>query len=164
MASSDLRKEFMMIIGETYDHYGYPEYCGWIEGLLLLEQRQWSQKSISQRLKQIFPDSRYPTSVPSINRALKILENYGVVERTGSRKTGYRYCLLTSTNLVSSMFQQLLLVNQEFIMKMKALYGKKQKRDADLTRAIAYQIDMAETWNKAIEKLMELNMRDMDNE
>ena len=144
-----------MIIGATYDHYGYPEYCGWIEGLLLLEQKEWSQRGISKRLGEIFPESKYPTSVPSINRALKILESYGVVERAGSRKTGYRYRLLTSSNLVSSMLQQLQIVNQEFIAKLRALESKKKKKDSELSDAIAYQIDMAQAWNHAIEKLMD---------
>ncbi|TFG33340.1 hypothetical protein EU527_08235 [Candidatus Thorarchaeota archaeon] len=157
MVSPDMRKEFMMIIGETYDQYGYPEYCGWIEGLLLLEQKEWSQRDISQRLGEIFPESKYPTSVPSVNRALKILESYGVVERTGSRKTGFRYSLLTSSNLLISMLQQLQIVNLEFIKKMEALEVRKKKRDPDLARAISYQIEMANVWNDVIEELMKTN-------
>lgn len=146
-----------MIIGETYDHYGYPEYCGWIEGLLLLEQKEWSQRGISQRLGEIFPESKYPTSIPSISRALKILENYGVVERKGSRKTGYKYCLITSSNLISSMLLQLQMVNQEFISKMQVLESKKAKKDTGLTSAISYEIQMADTWNLVIEKLLKMN-------
>jgi len=164
LTSNELRKEFMMIIGETYDHYGYPEYCGWIEGLLLLERKEWSQRGISQRLGEIFPESKYPTSVPSINRVLKILENYGVVERTGSRKTGYRYSLLNSSNLVSSMLLQLQIVNEEFIRRLKDLESKKKKKDANLSSAISYQIDMAKAWNNAIEKLVRIGEEGMDNE
>ncbi|GAG86448.1 unnamed protein product, partial [marine sediment metagenome] len=91
MISDELRKDFLTIIGKTYNQYGYPEYCGWVEGLLHLEQREWSQKVISERLSELFPASKYPTSVPSISRALKILEEYGVVEKSGSRKIGYKY-------------------------------------------------------------------------
>ncbi|TFG28426.1 hypothetical protein EU527_17350 [Candidatus Thorarchaeota archaeon] len=161
MVSSDMRKEFMMIIGETYDRYGYPEYCGWIEGLLLLEQKEWSQRDISQRLGEIFPESKYPTSVPSVNRALKILESYGVAERTGSRKTGFRYSLHTTSNLLISMLQQLQIVNLEFIKKLLALEVKKKKRDPDLTRAISYQIEMANAWNIAVEELIKTNKGDV---
>ena len=104
MASSDLRKEFLETIGKTYDTYGYPEYCGWIEGLLMLEQKEWTQQGISERLKELFSDSKYPTSVPSVNRALKILESYGIILKTGSRKSGYRYSLVSASNILSSMF------------------------------------------------------------
>ncbi len=156
MITDDLRKAFMMIIGESYDRYGYPEYCGWIEGLMLLEQKEWSQRSLSKRLREIFPESKYPTSVPSINRALKTLESYGVVERAGSRKTGYQYRLLTSSNLITTMLQQFQIVNQEFIRKLKNLEKMKKTNDSELNSAIAYQIKMAEVWNNAIEKLMKI--------
>lgn len=153
MVSASLRHQFLTIIGKTYEKYGYPEYCGWIEGLLLLEQKEWSQRSISKRLGELFPASKYPTSVPSVNRALKLLETYGVVEKAGSRRTGYRYRLLTSSNLISSMLQQLLLINQDFKSKMELLASKKNI-DSELDRAISYQIQMAETWNNATEMLL----------
>ncbi|TFH07550.1 MAG: hypothetical protein E4H14_08235 [Candidatus Thorarchaeota archaeon] len=155
MISNELRKEFLTIIGKTYDHYGYPEYCGWVEGLLQLELGPWSQKSISERLTEIFPASKFPTSVPSINRALKILEEYGVVEKTGSRKTGYQYSSVTSSNLVSSMVQQLMMVNIEFINKLEFLAAKNKKNDIDLKRASTTQINMARQWNRALELLLE---------
>jgi DNA-binding transcriptional regulator GbsR (MarR family) len=155
VASSDLRKEFLETIGKTYETYGYPEYCGWIEGLLMLEQKEWTQHGISDRLKELFPDSKYPTSVPSVNRALKILESYGIILKTGSRKSGYRYNLVSSSNIVSSMFHQLLVVNQDFIKKMEALSSKNRKVDSDLTKAISSQITMAEIWNRAIEQIIE---------
>jgi DNA-binding transcriptional regulator GbsR (MarR family) len=155
VASRDLRKEFLEIIGKTYDTYGYPEYCGWIEGLLTLEQKEWTQQGISKRLKELFPDSKYPTSVPSVNRALKILERYGIILKTGSRKSGYKYSLVSSSNIVSSMFYQLLVVNQDFIKKMEALSSKNRKVDSDLTRAISSQITMAKIWNRAVEQIIE---------
>ncbi|NHJ15200.1 MAG: hypothetical protein EAX95_16075 [Candidatus Thorarchaeota archaeon] len=153
MALTDLRREFLIILGHAYDNYGYPEYCGWIEGLLLLEQKDWSQRSISKRLREIFPASKFPTSVPSVNRALKILESYGVVERAGSRKTGFRYRLIPSSSVVLSMLQQLASTNQDFIDKLQALAAKKKTPDKELELAIAYQIRMAETWNEAMEAL-----------
>ena len=155
MISDELRKEFLTIIGKTYDHYGYPEYCGWVEGLLQLEEKQWSQKSISERLTEILPASKYPTSVPSINRALKILEEYGVVEKTGSRKTGYHYKAITSSNLIASMVHQFMMVNNDFIGKLEILAAKNKKKDADLKRATTIQIKVAKQWNHALQLLLE---------
>ncbi|MGY5881176.1 MAG: hypothetical protein RTV31_13050 [Candidatus Thorarchaeota archaeon] len=155
MISNALRKEFLTLIGKTYDHYGYPEYCGWVEGLLQLEDREWTQKSISDRLTEIFTASKFPTSVPSINRALKILEEYGVVEKTGSRKTGYRYSAITSSNLVSSMVYQLMMVNNNFINNLELLATKNKKKDTDLKRATNSQIRMARQWNRALQLVLD---------
>ncbi|MHA1963813.1 MAG: hypothetical protein ACXACG_01925 [Candidatus Thorarchaeota archaeon] len=152
MASGDLRKEFLEIIGKTYDNYGYPEYCGWIEGLLLLEPKEWSQKAISERLGKLFSTS---TSVPSVNRALKILESYGIVEKEGSRKIGFLYRLQSSSNLALSMFHQFHAMNQIFIAKLKALETKNKKDDLELSRAITSEIKMATIWNHAVEQVIE---------
>ena len=160
MPNIELRREFLTIIGETYVQYGYPEYCGWIEGLLLLESKEWSQASIAQRLGEIFPDSKYPTSISSVNRALKLLEGYGVVERTGSRRTGYRYRILSSSNLIASMLQQLIAVSQNFIYKMSSIKVKGLKKDRALGKAIAYQIDIAQEWIKLGEGML----REMSDE
>ena len=149
MKSESPRQEFLNIIGASYAQYGYPEYCGWIEGLLLLETKDWTQRGIAKRLTEIFPESKYPTSVSSVNRALKILEGYGVVEKTGSRKTGFRYRKLTSSGLVSSMLQQLIVINQEFIRGLESLSGKGIKEDKELKKAIAYQMEAAMIWNRA---------------
>ena len=154
VVSSELRKEFLGIIGKTYDTYGYPEYCGWIEGLLTLEQEEWTQQGISKRLKELFPDSKYPTSVPSVNRAMKILENYGIILKTGSRKTGYRYRLVSSSNIVSSMFQQLLVINQDFITKLETLRKKNRKSDKELSRAISSQISVAKAWSDIVAQIV----------
>ncbi|MFW9919707.1 MAG: hypothetical protein ACFFED_08920 [Candidatus Thorarchaeota archaeon] len=154
MKSEKLRQEFLYTIGSSYSQYGYPEYCGWIEGLLLLESKEWTQQGIAKRLGEIFPDSKYPTSVSSVNRALKILETYGVVEKTGSRKTGYSYRSLTSSGLVSSMLQQLIVINQEFMKRLEVLQVKNLEKDTELKNAISYQLEAAQIWNKAIEDLM----------
>ena len=160
MISDDLRKEFMTTIGKTYKQYGYPEYCGWVEGLLQLEHKEWTQKGISDRLTEIFPASKYPTSVPSINRALKMLEEYGVVEKTGSRKTGYRYSAVTSSNLVTSMVYQLMMVNNDFIGKMELLATKNKKKDSGLKQATNAQISMAREWNRVLSLLLESTSSD----
>jgi hypothetical protein len=138
-----------------YDQYGYPEYCGWIEGLMLLEPQEWTQRGISNRLRELFPESKYPTSIPSVNRALKVLETYGVVEKSGSRKTGYRYQIASSTSLGLSMLQQLIVVNRNFIARMKDLSARNKKKDAALRRALNAEIKGIEVWNKALEMVLE---------
>ncbi|MFW9803033.1 MAG: hypothetical protein ACFFFC_10290 [Candidatus Thorarchaeota archaeon] len=155
MASHKLRRIFLTTIGTMYDQYGYPEYCGWIEGLMLLEPQEWTQKGISARLGELFPESKYPTSIPSVNRALKVLETYGVVEKTGSRKTGYRYRVASSTNLGMSMLQQLIAVNRNFIASMRDLLARNKKRDAALKRAVNAEIRGIGVWNEALEKVLE---------
>lgn len=160
MSSDNLRKEFLTTMGKTYAIYGYPEYCGWIEGLLHLENKKWSQKAISERLGEVFPDIKYPTSVPSVSRALKILEEYGIVEKIGSRKTGYRYSVVTSTNLVNSMVQNLIAINTDFIGKLEIIAGQNKKKDADLNRATTFQIKMAKLWNHAISQLLDSTTSD----
>jgi DNA-binding transcriptional regulator GbsR (MarR family) len=155
MTSSELRKEFLMTIGKTYELYGYPEYCGWVEGLLVLEPGEWTQQGISFRLTELLPSTK-PTSVPSINRALKILESYGIVEKTGSRKTGYLYSFVSSQNLVQSMLHQFITVNQNFITRMKDLAARTKKKDPKLLKAVNLEIKAISSWNRAVEMLLNL--------
>ena len=132
MTSIRQKQEFLSILGASYSQYGYPEYCGWVEGLLNLEEKEWTQGLIAQRLSEIFPSSTHPTSVPSISRALKILESYGVVKKSGSRKTGYKYRTRESSGLLSSMFQNMMVINQEFNRKLEMLSTKVTEKESDL--------------------------------
>jgi DNA-binding transcriptional regulator GbsR (MarR family) len=152
--SGELRKRFLTAMGETYESYGYPSYCGWIEGLLLLEPDVWSQRKISGRLRELFPDSKYPTSITSVNRALKILEDYGVIEKAGSRKTGYRYQSLSSSGVIATMLERFVAVNEQFIDKLEALSAGGGKTDSELRRAISYQIGVAKEWSRLIGELV----------
>lgn len=153
MASGNLRKEFLEIVGNAYEQYGYPKHCGWIEGLLLLDRKEWTQKGLSDRLSELFSSS---TSIPSINRALKILETYGIVEKAGSRKIGFTYRLQSSSNLILSMFQQLLLMNKQFIATLESLETKNKQKDPELRQAIRAEMTMTEIWNKSMEQIIEL--------
>lgn len=153
--SEKLRKEFLVILGDTYDEYGYPNFCGWVEGLLLLEAHEWTQKEISSRLRQLLPDSKYPTSLSSINRALKILEDYGVIERSGSRKIGYKYRLGSSSSLLVSMLQWSITVNQNLIRKLETLMAKNIEADRELKNAVLYQVNGAKSWNQLFEGLLQ---------
>jgi len=153
VTSSELRREFLITIGKTYELYGYPQYCGWVEGLLVLEPGKWTQHGISSRLSELLPSTK-PTSVPSINRALKILESYGIVEKTGSRKTGYLYSLVSSKNLVYSMLHQFMVMNQNFISSMKNLAFRTKKNDPELLRAVNLEIESITSWNRAVEMIL----------
>ncbi len=122
---------------------------------MLLEPQEWTQRGISQRLGELFPESKYPTSIPSVNRALKVLETYGVIEKTGSRKTGYRYQIAFSTNLGISMLHQLIIVNRNFISNMKGIKTRNGKRDSNLRKALNVEIKAIGIWNKALERVLE---------
>jgi len=152
--SVELRKQFLTAMGETYESYGYPSYCGWIEGLLLLEREEWSQRKISDRLREFFPESKYPTSITSVNRALKVLEDYGVIEKAGSRRTGYRYRSLSSSGVIATMLERFVAVNQQFVDKLQALSVSGAKADSELRRAISYQVGAAKVWSKLIGELI----------
>lgn len=152
--AEELRREFLTIMGDMYEGYGYPSYCGWIEGLLLVEPKEWSQGNISSRLREIFPAAKYPTSITSVNRALKVLEDYGVVERAGSRKTGYKYRLLSSSSVIATMLERYVVVNQAFIEKMEALSARSSRTDAKLKKALSYEIDVAKLWSRLIVDLL----------
>jgi Fe2+ or Zn2+ uptake regulation protein len=103
------------------------------------------------------------TSVPSVNRALKILESYGIVEKEGSRKIGFRYHLQSSSNLALSMFHQFLVLNQKFIARLESLESKNKKTDSELGRALNSELKMTKIWNRAVEQILK-SMQDEQGE
>ena len=122
---------------------------------MLLEPQEWTQRGLSKRLGELFPESKYPTSVPSVNRALKVLETYGVVEKEGSRKTGYSYQVASSTNLGFSMLHQLIVANRNFIASMKNISSRNKKKDQALRKALNVEIKGIRIWNEVLEKVLE---------
>lgn len=144
------RKQFYEILGEYYNLFGYPHTCGWIDALLLLEPKRqgWTQKSISDRLTNLFPD--YPTSVPSINRALKINVTYGTVIREGNRKKGYSYRIAEGTELFERMFQNFIESGNLIVLRLNKLLSK-AKNDQLLEEAVQYQIYGIEVFNQILE-------------
>jgi hypothetical protein len=137
MKSDELRIEFLQTLNEMYKKYDYPEYCGWIEGLLLLEPGKWTQISILKRLNELLPASENPVSNSEISKALNTLESYSVIEKTGAEESGYHYRLVSSSSLVSAMLQRVIIVNQGFVRRMKDLATKDLKGDTDLEQAIS---------------------------
>ncbi len=158
MASTDLRREFILTIGDAYVQFGYPAYCGWVEALLLLEPDEWTQQGISDRLSQVLDDPKYATSVPSVNRALKLLKTYGIVSRTGSRKTGYKYRLVDSANAALSMLQQMSFMSRRFVERLEEISKKNKKSDKDLARAIGEEMRMAKLWDGLLSRMLESNV------
>ena len=122
---------------------------------MVLEPQEWTQQGISNRLKDLFPDSKYPTSVPSVNRALKVLEAYGVVTKSGSRKTGYQYTMVSTTNLVYSMLHQFMTLNNGFMAQLRDLSKRSQNKDSELKRAVNAELKAWRLWDKAVKGMLE---------
>jgi len=142
---SSLRKKMFDIFAKYYEEYGIPGICGWIDTLLLLEpqdrnENQWTQRSISRRLQELFPVAKYPTSVPSINRAIKINEKYGTVLKKGSHKTGYRYIPTTGTEMITKIFEGFIDKTNICISDLKVLSKEIQDTDPTLKKITEEQI------------------------
>jgi len=128
---SNLRKELFKILGKNYERYSLPPLCGWIEALLLLEPKDWTQRDISQRLSELLSEVDYSTSLSSVNRALKILEDYGAIEKFGSRKIGYTYMLAPSPKMLTNMFLKFISYNDTLIHDL-ALLKEAEQFEGDL--------------------------------
>ncbi len=151
----DIRKKFLIILGNCYEKYGYPAICGWIEGLLSLERKEWTQKAISRRLTEDFSEIDSPTSLASVNRALKILEAYGIVSKSGSRKLGYIYQVASSSNIMTAMFDNFITANKAVIQELSFLREKfNAKDDKELYDVIEGQIDGYTLFNRILEGII----------
>ncbi|MHA1214789.1 MAG: hypothetical protein ACTSPG_05795 [Candidatus Hodarchaeales archaeon] len=137
---NEFRKDFYKNLGEYYRKYGYPKICGYIEGLMTLNANyKWSQKELSETLKKIFPEE--PASISSVNRAIRILEGFGVVEKEGSRKIGYTYTISSSGSYLVKMFEFFLESNREYINSLESISKSMQKgRDEALEEALIAHI------------------------
>ncbi|MFX0117610.1 MAG: hypothetical protein ACFFB3_23905 [Candidatus Hodarchaeota archaeon] len=156
--TSKARKRFMITLGNTYEQYGYPNLLGWINAILLLEPtRKWTQAEISRKLSEIFLDNDHPTSLASVNRALKVLEQYGAIEKSGSRKLGYSYQLAPSSKLLDSMFQQFIAATHASIEELAQL-KREENLDDDpaLQWAIKNEIEEGKVWIQLLERMLEL--------
>jgi DNA-binding transcriptional regulator GbsR (MarR family) len=162
------RKQFFLLMGKNYEKYGYPGLAGWIEALLLLEPGKWTQETISTRLSELFPEEDRPTSRASVNRALRLLELYGVVVKSGSRKLGYSYQLDFSSNMITNMFQQFIANNTAFTDELATLKGQFDLDcDQALQTAVDLQIEGYSLFNQVLEKFIEslpLERREAEND
>ena len=73
-----------------------------------------------------------------------------MIEKAGSRKTGYQYCIASSSNLIVSMLQRFIMINQEFIARLETLSARIQKRDTSLKNALDAELEGARLWNRAL--------------
>jgi hypothetical protein len=159
---SENRKEFFKILGEYYKMFGYPYYYGWVEALLVVEPKKRTQKSISRRLSELFP-SGSATSVPSVNRALKVLESYGVIKKEGSRKLGYTYELICGPGMIEGMFRQFIHTGQAFAATLAILREKvRPDEDPSLYKAAETYIEGVTLMTSLFEKILaEIGTKDI---
>lgn len=140
-----LRERLFEIFAKYYEDFGIPGLCGWIDTLFLIEPQdrngnQWTQRSISSRLQELFPKAKYPTSVPSINRAIKINEKYGTVLKKGSHKIGYSYIPTSGTEMITKIFEGFIDKTNICISDLKALLIESQDTDPTLKKITEEQI------------------------
>ena len=162
---SSERKLFFDCIADFWIEYGLPGLCGYIDALLWLErEKTWTQTSISKRLKELFDNNcPYPTSVPSVNRAINVNVQYGTVIREGSHKLGYRYSAATDSDMMTVIFQKFLELNNQFIEKLAKIRSKElSAKDPALEEAIAFQIKGLKMYSQFLE--YGLNMTHQEND
>ncbi|MHA1991108.1 MAG: hypothetical protein ACW981_08610 [Candidatus Hodarchaeales archaeon] len=154
------RKELFKLNAQFYEDHGLPGLSGWIDTLLILEplnpaSQPWTQKSLSERLTTLFPKRQYPTSVPSINRVIKINENYGTIERKGNHKDGYTYWPKTGYDVIISVFENFVSRTEYYISKMKGLKKETQKNDEKFTEILQEQILGYEIYKQMLELVLD---------
>ncbi len=137
-----LRQKFFDIFASYYEEYGIPGLCGWIDTLLLLEpnDQQWTQKTISKRLTDFFPNGKYPTSVSSINRAIKINEKYGTILKEGTHKTGYTYKATPGTEMIAKIFEGFIEKTNICLNDLQQLLSECRETDPILKSVLEEQI------------------------
>ncbi|MFX1535834.1 MAG: hypothetical protein ACFFDI_16590 [Promethearchaeota archaeon] len=153
---SKTRKKFFILMGKYYEEFGYPRLCGWIDSLLMLEPQDWTQEGISRQLSEIFYDSDQPTSLASVNRALKILEKYGTIIKSGSRKLGYKYRAAPSSTILTSMFNQFITTNEKVIRELMGLKGEREfEDDQKLQEIVEFEINGIELFNQLLKNIVD---------
>lgn len=142
-------------MGKYYEEFGYPRLCGWIDALLMLEPQDWTQEGISQRLSEIFSETDQPTSLASVNRALKILEKYGTIIKSGSRKLGYKYRAAPSSTILTSMFNQFITTNEKIVRELVELKGVGMgEDDPKLQEIVEFEINGIELFNQLLKNIV----------
>lgn len=138
--SDDLRSKYFKILGDTYKEYGFPPLCGWIEGLLALEGKELMQAEISEKLTEILHENA-ATSISSVNRAIKTLESYGSVVKTGNPKIGFKYGINATPELFEIFLQNFLNINRRNLRILKKLKKKAvEVNDTKLINGLDFEI------------------------
>jgi hypothetical protein len=151
---SDQRKSFFDVLAKYWEEYGLPGLSGYIDALLWLEQRDdWTQVTISKRLKELFGDkSEYPTSIASVNRAIKINVHFGTLFRKGTHKLGYSYHVADDTSMLEMMFQRFIDMNEMMMDTLSDLQSSDvENSDPELFNAVQMQNLGIQIYNESLE-------------
>jgi DNA-binding transcriptional regulator GbsR (MarR family) len=144
--NKELRNKYFKRIGEAIQDYGFSPIMGWIEALLSIEKRGLTQKEISETLTEVLSHEDSATSLPSVNRALKIMEANQMITKKGSRKKGYKYFLNLLSGIPTGFFKKVLTVNKENLQHLLVLKEEIEKSDdKDLTKGINIEIMFSQT-------------------
>jgi hypothetical protein len=150
---SESRKKFFDLLADYWKAHSLPGLSGYIDALLWLEQRDdWTQSTISDRLKKLFGSkSSYPTSVASVNRAIKANVQFGTVIRRGTHKVGYTYQAAVDAKMLTNMFKKFIDQNEAMMTKLSELNTSSlEKNDPVLFQAIQAQIYGIEVYNDSL--------------
>ena len=148
------RRSFFDVLAKYWEGYGLPGLSGYIDALLWLEQRDdWTQVTIAKRLKELFGDkSDYPTSIASINRAIKLNVHYGTLFRRGSHKLGYSYHVSDDASMLEMMFQRFIDINKRMMDILSDLQSSEvENTDPELFNAVQIQNIGIQIYNESLE-------------
>ena len=101
------------------------------------------------------------TSISSVNRALKVLEDYGTISKSGSRKIGYTYQLAPSSKMIANMLIQFIAYNDSFVKDLSYLKETEDLgSDTTLQKTINLQLKGARLFSQFFKDLLEsMDMR-----
>ena len=150
------QQKFFNIIARFYEDYGMPGVCGWIDALLnidivTIDKKPWTQRKISRQLSNLFPNpSKYPTSVSSINRAIKINLKYGTIIKEGSHKEGYTYKAAKGLDMLIYMYKNFIDKNRIYLDELEQLKGSPEP----LGSAVEVQIQGIQFYNQMLKNTL----------
>ena len=146
MKNTFLRSKYLKIIGTAVKEYGFSPINGWIEGLLTIENNGLTQIDISEKLTEIMNNVDFPTSLTSVNRALKSMELNNLIIKKGTRKEGYIYYLNKFSDIPVGFIQKVLAVNTKNLKDLQDLKEEIVKSDdKSLLDGIEIEINFSNT-------------------
>jgi DNA-binding transcriptional regulator GbsR (MarR family) len=160
------RKKFIEAHGRYYYELGYPKLCGWIEGILATEIRNinWTQQRITSELTKIFHKEDKATSLSSVNRALKILEKYGLIKKSGTRKEGYFYILAAGENYIQKMFNTFLKANENYIKSLETLLSMQEINQKEYKPTVSMYLSFTQIFNSEFQLLIERMVKNLEDD
>jgi len=156
MKNNVLRRKFVEMIATIMEEFRLTPIYGWIEGILRLENKDLTQREISDKLSEILKDDHYATSLTSVNRALNSMENENLIIRKGSRRVGYRYSFNKVSGTLIGLFENLLSKNTKLNQNLQIF--KKQvleTNDKSLLNGIEIELTYSQTLMKFYQKILD---------